>query len=240
LRECLREGDTLSRIGGDEFMLLLPHIRSRENAAYIAQKIIAALKKPFNIEGNELYAGMSIGIAIFPDDGDNIETLIKHADIAMYHAKDHGRNDYKFFTQDLHKSFTGRLAIENEMRHALEKKEFEVFYQPQVAVESQRIRGMEALIRWNHPSRGLVSPNDFHSDRRRVRLDHPDQRVGDVRGLPSGAPLARLGVAGDHHGDQPVRAPDRTSAVRRKVHALPAKAHAGWSMASRSRSPRAL
>jgi diguanylate cyclase (GGDEF)-like protein/PAS domain S-box-containing protein len=161
LRGCLREGDTLSRIGGDEFMLLLPHIRSRDNAAYIAQKIIASLKQPFSIEDNELYAGMSIGIAIYPDDGDNIETLIKHADIAMYHAKDHGRNDYKFFTQDLHKSFTGRLAIENEMRHALEKKEFEIFYQPQVAVESQRIRGMEALIRWNHPTRGMVTPNDF-------------------------------------------------------------------------------
>jgi len=161
LRGSLREGDTLSRIGGDEFMLLLPHIRTRDNAAYIAQKIIASLKQPFSIEGHELYASMSIGIAIFPDDGDNIETLIKHADIAMYHAKDHGRNDYKFFTQDLHKSYTGRLAIENEMRHALENKEFEVFYQPQVAVESQRIRGMEALIRWNHPTRGMVSPNDF-------------------------------------------------------------------------------
>ncbi len=161
LRSCLREGDTLARIGGDEFMLLLPHIRTRDNAAYIAQKVIASLKQPFSVEGNELYAGMSIGIAIYPDDGDNIETLIKHADIAMYHAKDHGRNDYKFFTQDLHKSYTGRLAIENEMRHALEKKEFEVFYQPQVAVESQRVRGMEALIRWNHPTRGIVSPNDF-------------------------------------------------------------------------------
>ena len=161
LRDCLREGDTLSRIGGDEFMLLLPHIRSRDNAAFIAQKIISSLKQPFYIEGHELYAGMSIGIAIYPDDGETIETLIKHADIAMYHAKDLGRNDYKFFTQDLHKSFTGRLAIENEMRHALEKKEFEVFYQPQVAVESQRVRGMEALVRWNHPTRGMVSPTDF-------------------------------------------------------------------------------
>jgi len=161
LRECLREGDTLSRIGGDEFMLLLPHIRTRDNAAYIAQKILLSLKQPFNIEGHELYVGLSIGIAIYPEDGDSIETLIKHADIAMYHAKDHGRNDFKFFTQDLHKSFTGRLAIENEMRHALERREFEVFYQPQVAVQSQRVRGMEALIRWNHPARGLVSPSEF-------------------------------------------------------------------------------
>lgn len=161
LRTSLREGDTLSRIGGDEFMLLLPHIRSRDNAAYIAQKIIASLKQPFNIEGHELHVGISIGIAIFPDDGENIETLIKHADIAMYHAKDHGRNDFKFFTQDLHKTFVGRLAIENEMRHALEKTEFEVFYQPQVSVANQQVRGMEALIRWNHPTRGMVSPNDF-------------------------------------------------------------------------------
>lgn len=161
LRDCLREGDTLSRIGGDEFMLLLPHIRTRGNAAFIAQKILNSLKQPFHIEGQELFVGMSIGIAIYPDDGDSIETLIKHADIAMYHAKDQGRNDYKFFTQDLHKSFTGRLAIENEMRHALEKKEFEIYYQPQVAIDSQQIRGMEALIRWNHPTRGMVSPADF-------------------------------------------------------------------------------
>ena len=161
LRGSVREGDTLARIGGDEFMLLLPHIRSRDSAAFIARKVLAELKQPFNVEGHELFVGMSIGIAIYPDDGDNIETLIKHADIAMYNAKDNGRNDFKFFTPDMHQAFTGRLAVENEMRHALDKSEFEVYYQPQVSVRSQRIRGMEALIRWNHPSRGLVSPDDF-------------------------------------------------------------------------------
>jgi diguanylate cyclase (GGDEF)-like protein/PAS domain S-box-containing protein len=161
LRGSLREGDTLSRIGGDEFMLLLPHIRTRENAAVIAQKILTSLKQPFHIEGHELFVGISIGIAVFPDDGDTIETLIKHADIAMYHAKDSGRNDFKFFTHELQKSFHGRLAVENEMRHALEKHEFEVYYQPQVSLEDQRIRGMEALIRWNHPARGIVPPNEF-------------------------------------------------------------------------------
>ncbi len=161
LRGCLREGDTLSRIGGDEFMLLLPHIRTRDNAAYIAQKILASLKQPFHVEGHEIFVGISIGIAVFPDDGDTIETLVKHADIAMYHAKDSGRNDYKFFTHDLQKSFTGRLAVENEMRHALDKGQFEVYYQPQVSVQDQRIRGMEALIRWNHPSRGIVPPGEF-------------------------------------------------------------------------------
>ncbi len=161
LRGSLREGDTLSRIGGDEFMLLLPHIRNRDNAAYIAQKILASLKQPFHVEGHEIFVGISIGIAVFPDDGDTIETLVKHADIAMYHAKDSGRNDYKFFTHDLQKSFTGRLAVENEMRHALENQEFEVYYQPQISVQDQRIRGMEALIRWNHPTRGIVPPNEF-------------------------------------------------------------------------------
>jgi diguanylate cyclase (GGDEF)-like protein/PAS domain S-box-containing protein len=161
LRGCLREGDTLARIGGDEFMVLLPQIRSRDSAAFIAQKILGALEQPFTVEGHELYVGMSIGIAIHPDDGETIETLIKHADIAMYNAKDHGRNDFKFFTQDMHQAFTGRLAMENEMRHALDGRQFEVYYQPQVSVRDQRIRGMEALVRWNHPSRGVVSPDQF-------------------------------------------------------------------------------
>ncbi|MDO9226651.1 MAG: EAL domain-containing protein [Pseudomonadota bacterium] len=161
LRDSLREGDTLARIGGDEFMLLLPRVRSRDNAAFIAQKIITSLQQPFLIDGNEIYSGMSIGIAVYPDDGDNLETLVKHADLAMYHAKDHGRNDFRFFTHDLRHSLTGRLAVENDMRHALARGEFELYYQPQVDIQSQRIRGMEALIRWHHPERGLVSPNDF-------------------------------------------------------------------------------
>jgi len=161
LRGSLREGDTLARIGGDEFMLLLPHVRSRDNAAFIADKIIASLKHPFHVDGHEIYSGMSIGIAVYPDDGDNQETLVKHADLAMYHAKDHGRNDFRFFTHDLQHSLTGRLAVENDMRHALARSEFEMYYQPQVDIQSQRIRGMEALIRWHHPERGMVPPNDF-------------------------------------------------------------------------------
>lgn len=163
LKACLREGDTLSRIGGDEFMLLLPLIHSRENVIFIAEKVLAALKAPFNIEGNEIFIGVSIGIALYPEDGDNRETLIKHADIAMYHAKDHGRNNFKFFTHELNKALSGRLSVENDMRHALPEGQFQVYYQPQVDMESQRIRGMEALIRWNHPRRGLVQPDDFIS-----------------------------------------------------------------------------
>jgi diguanylate cyclase (GGDEF)-like protein/PAS domain S-box-containing protein len=161
LKACLREGDTLSRIGGDEFMLLLPQIRNRDNVIFIAEKVLSALKSPFTIDGNEIFIGVSIGIALYPEDGDSRESLVKHADIAMYHAKDHGRNNFKFFTSELNKALSGRLSVENDMRHGLQEGQFQVYYQPLVDIESQRIRGMEALLRWNHPKRGLVLPDDF-------------------------------------------------------------------------------
>ena len=161
LKACLREGDTLSRIGGDEFMLLLPLIRNRDNAAFIAEKILSSLKPAFLIEGHEIFIGVSIGIALYPEDGDTRETLIKHADIAMYHAKDQGRNTFQFFTSELNKALSGRLSVENDMRHALQEGQFQVYYQPQIDIQTQRIRGMEALLRWNHPKRGLVMPDEF-------------------------------------------------------------------------------
>ncbi|MGQ9861746.1 MAG: putative bifunctional diguanylate cyclase/phosphodiesterase [Thiobacillaceae bacterium] len=161
LRHCLREGDTLARIGGDEFMLLLPHIRTRDNAAYIAEKILAALKAPFHLNSHELYISASIGIAIYPDDGITHETLIKHADIAMYSAKDQGRNDYRFFDSGLNQHLTGRLAVESDLRRGLQRGEFEMHYQPKVDTMHGRIIGMEALIRWHHPQRGLVHPDEF-------------------------------------------------------------------------------
>lgn len=161
LRHCLREGDTLARIGGDEFMLLLPHIRTRDNAAYIAEKILAALKTPFHLNGHELYISASIGIAIYPNDGTTHETLIKHADIAMYSAKDEGRNDYRFFDSGLNLHLTGRIAVESDLRRGLQRGEFEMHYQPKVDIASGRIVGMEALIRWRHPQRGLVQPDEF-------------------------------------------------------------------------------
>ena len=161
LRHCLREGDTLARIGGDEFMLLLPHIRTRDNAAYIAEKILAALKTPFHLNSHELYISASIGIAIYPDDGITHETLIKHADIAMYSAKDQGRNDYRFFDSGLNQHLTGRMAVESDLRRGLQRGEFEMHYQPKVDTMHGRIIGMEALIRWHHPQRGLVHPDEF-------------------------------------------------------------------------------
>lgn len=161
LRHCLREGDTLARIGGDEFMLLLPHIRTRDSAAYIAEKILAALKAPFHLNSHELYISASIGIAVYPDDGVTHETLIKHADIAMYSAKDQGRNDYRFFDSGLNQHLTGRMAVESDLRRGLQRGEFEMHYQPKVDTMHDRIIGMEALIRWHHPQRGLVHPDEF-------------------------------------------------------------------------------
>lgn len=161
LRHNIREGDTLARIGGDEFLLLLPYIRNRENVAAISDKIIASFKTPFRIEAHELFVSVSIGIAIFPDDGEMIDTLIKHADIAMYHAKDRGRNDYCFFDQGLNHNVSGRLDIQTGLRHALQRGELELYYQPQVNIMTGKIVGMEALLRWNHPERGMVPPSEF-------------------------------------------------------------------------------
>ncbi len=161
IRACLREADTLARIGGDEFMLLLPQIRNRESAAMIARKVLQALKTPFLIDGHELFVTMSIGIALFPDDGDTMELLTKHADTALYHTKDKGRNGYYFFQQDLNTSLNSRMALETELRRGLQRREFEVYYQPQFAIASRRIVGMEALVRWRHPERGMVGPDEF-------------------------------------------------------------------------------
>ncbi|NTV94575.1 MAG: EAL domain-containing protein [Thiobacillus sp.] len=161
LRACMRETDTLARIGGDEFLVLLPQVQSRHNTEALARKIVAALKAPFMIEDHELFVSLSIGAALYPDDGDGIETLIKHADIAMYHAKDRGRNGYCLYADELKDSFSGQLDIRTGLRRALERGEFEVHYQPQVNIETGHIVGMEALVRWQHPEKGLIPPGEF-------------------------------------------------------------------------------
>jgi diguanylate cyclase (GGDEF)-like protein/PAS domain S-box-containing protein len=161
LKSCLRESDTLSRIGGDEFTLLLPQIGDAEDAQVLAEKMIAVLRRPFSINGHELFVRVSIGIALCPADGETMDSLIKSADIAMYHAKARGRDNLQFFATTMNAAFSGRLSMENSMRRALERNEFVVHYQPQVDLESGAIVGAEALIRWQSPTLGLVSPSDF-------------------------------------------------------------------------------
>ncbi len=161
LGHCVREGDTVARLGGDEFVVLLPEIDQAEDAAKLAERIIAQVKQPFQINDHELYVTTSVGIAVFPDDGGTAETLIKNADTAMYRAKDLGRNSFQLYTPAMNARSFERLAMEAALRHALTREEFTLVYQGKVDMISGRLSGVEALARWRHPELGMVSPVDF-------------------------------------------------------------------------------
>ena len=162
LRSCVREGDTLARFGGDEFALLLPKINhSREDVENIAEKIINVLKQPFSVDGHELYVSTSIGISLYPQDGINMDTLIKNADIAMYHVKGQGKNGYQFYSNDMNKPYFKNLSMETGIHKALEHEQFSLVYQPQINLKTGDIVGVEALLRWEHPEHGNISPSEF-------------------------------------------------------------------------------
>ncbi|MHB8914635.1 MAG: putative bifunctional diguanylate cyclase/phosphodiesterase [Thiobacillus sp.] len=161
LRACVRHSDTVSRQGGDEFLLLLPTIEHAEDAAFSAQKMLEVLVPPHTIEHHDLHIGISIGISVYPDDGHDAETLTKCADTAMYYAKESGRNNYKFFEQSMNVRAVQRQSIEASLRRAIERQEFVLHYQPKVNLESSAMVGVEALIRWQHPEHGLLPPAQF-------------------------------------------------------------------------------
>ena len=161
LKGCLREGDTIARLGGDEFTLLLPQIASVDDATSVAQKVIDVLKPSFNFEGRELHITTSIGIALYPSDGKDVQSLLKNADTALYRAKEQGRNNYQLYAPSMNAKAFERLAMEVSMRKALDREEFTIYYQPQVDLQTGAIIGMEALIRWMHPDLGLVYPTEF-------------------------------------------------------------------------------
>ncbi len=161
LRQGLREGDTIGRQGGDEFLLLLPNLNQEEDAAVVAEKILRLFTVPFYLNENTVFMTPSIGISLYPTDGVDLETLVKQADTAMYHAKEQGRNNYQFFTEELNARVHERLAVENQLRRALERREFLFHYQPQVDLTTGEIIGLETLIRWQSPERGLVFPGTF-------------------------------------------------------------------------------
>jgi diguanylate cyclase (GGDEF)-like protein/PAS domain S-box-containing protein len=161
LRDCLRGSDTVSRQGGDEFVMLLPEIQRAEEAAVTAQRVIQAIAAPHSIDDHDLHITASIGISVYPDDGLDSATLIKNADTAMYHAKEHGRKSYEFFKPAMNIRAVARQSIEEGLRFALERQEFVVHYQPKVDLRSGAITGAEALLRWAHPSRGMIAPAEF-------------------------------------------------------------------------------
>jgi len=162
LKECIRAGDTLARFGGDEFTLMLPKLTdAREDASALAEKITNNLKKPFTIDGHELYVSVSIGIALYPQDGTHMDNLIKHADVAMYHVKGQGKNGYQFYSNEMNVPYIEKLSLDTGIHRALDKNEFKLVYQPQINLQSGEIVGVEALLRWEHPEHGIISPSEF-------------------------------------------------------------------------------
>ncbi|WP_018872876.1 bifunctional diguanylate cyclase/phosphodiesterase [Thioalkalivibrio sp. ALJ16] len=170
LQDCIRKGDTLSRFGGDEFTLLIPGLADNDAAVHVADKILESLQAPFEIGEHELFVGASIGIAIYPDAGDNLEALIKNADIAMYREKSTGRTGVRLYSPEMGGHPPQRLQLEQDMRRALDRDEFHILYQPQIDTHSGLMVGVEALVRWDHPRLGLLGPAEFIAIAEETRL----------------------------------------------------------------------
>lgn len=161
LSYCVRKTDTVARLGGDEFVIILENIGTEVSANAIAEKITSSLKEPFNIGRHELYITGSIGIAIYPDSGVDADTLIRNADTAMYKVKDEGRNGFITYISDMNQKAQYLLELDADLRYALKKQQFSLYFQPLLDLEQKRIAGAEALIRWKHPIKGFISPADF-------------------------------------------------------------------------------
>ncbi len=161
LQKTLRETDTVSRIGGDEFNILIPELQTQEEAGLVAQKILDAFSQPILLDQHEITISFSIGISLYPNDAGSIDELIKNADMAMYHIKGRGKNGYEYFSDHMQSIYQHRHSIEQDIRKALDNQQFEAYYQPQFNVFNEEIVGLEALIRWHHPDKGLITPDHF-------------------------------------------------------------------------------
>jgi len=161
LQKLLREGDTVARVGGDEFTLVLPGMTGDEDIARAAKRVLRALAEPRMLAGRDVRVTASLGVAVYPTDGRDAETLLRNADTAMYRAKERGKDTFEMYTSSMNREGFQRLVLENSLRHALERREFIVHYQPQVELENLQVVGLEALVRWEHPERGLISPDEF-------------------------------------------------------------------------------
>ena len=161
LRECLRDSDTVARQGGDEFILVLPDVKHQGNVKLVADKILRSIQEPYHYEEHELFVSCSIGVALYPVNGDSVDDLLKNADAAMYYVKNKGKNNFQFYMDNLDDNVRARFELESHLRRGLENDEFELHYQPRVSLDSGEMTGLEALIRWVRPDGTMVSPADF-------------------------------------------------------------------------------
>lgn len=201
LKAAVREGDTVARVGGDEFTIVLQDLARPQDAAIVAQKVLRTVAQPMDVQTHRLYVTTSIGITMSPEDGEDAETLLKNADTAMYRAKSEGRNTYQMSTRELSRSTQERMSVESGLHEALESGAFTLLYQPQIDVETGTIAGMEALLRWRHPQRGIILPEEFIgvAEDRGLILPIGDwvlrQACSDVRRLQKrGVPHFRVAV----------------------------------------------
>jgi predicted signal transduction protein with EAL and GGDEF domain len=161
INHCVRESDTVARLGGDEFVILLEQERAEIGARVVAQKVIDSIHEPIRIYNRELYITVSIGIAVYPDNGFDAATIFKNADMAMYEAKDEGRDNYQFFSQAMNERVQNRRSLESDLRKAIDLGQLELFFQPQIDLRAATIHGCEALLRWRHPEKGMIPPTQF-------------------------------------------------------------------------------
>ncbi len=161
LQLSIRDMDTVARLGGDEFVVVLEGVKTRDDIGRVASKLLSTVSEPVNVVGHEIAISASIGISVFPDDGLEADSLLKHADIAMYKAKEGGKDNYQFYTEGMNATAVNFLLLENDLRRAIETDQLMLYYQPQFDLQTGSLMGMEALVRWNHPDRGIVSPAHF-------------------------------------------------------------------------------
>jgi len=163
IQNCLRKVDILARLGGDEFTVALSDLRQQDNAASVAQKIVSTLNKPFDLEGRNVHISASIGITIIPNDNEDLNSVLQNADMAMYQAKNKGKDTFEFFTSGLTALAQKHIELNDELRSALAKDQLQLYFQPIIDLSTNRIVGAEALLRWNHPTRGVIKPSEFLS-----------------------------------------------------------------------------
>jgi len=161
LNSCVRQSDTVARLGGDEFVILLTSVKNECDPAIVAEKVLRLLSEPFELNGKEVFTSTSVGISMYPHDATDADSLLKHADMAMYEAKEKGRGNFQFFSEEMNRNALDRNALEHKLRRAIEEKQFELYYQPQWDMYSRTLIGVEALVRWRHPQDGPISPGRF-------------------------------------------------------------------------------